>query len=368
MIRRYYESYIHNLRSTLDEIDFGVVEEIIHTLLAARRQDKQVFIIGNGGSAMTASHFACDLATWPVGHADEQGRRLRASSLTESVARMTAIANDLSYEDVFVEQLKNYLNPGDVVIVISASGNSPNILKAVRYARSKGAKTIGLLGFGGGRAQEILDVSLVISSKNYGIAEDFHLIMEHVITEIIRRVLRGGPQKVVFLDRDGVINVKPPEHRYVTSWEEFRFTAGIVETLRALNRSGYKLVVLTNQSGVGKKLMSETTLNGIHANMVKALSSASVRVEGVFYCPHVEGDNCFCRKPKAGLFFKAQSELSFSIDFEHSYFVGDSPSDVLAGSEVSLKTVFVGTGGVFTGSSKPTHVVKNVSEIVPLLT
>lgn len=129
MIRKYYESYINNLKSTLDEIDFIVVERIIKTLLDARERDKQVFIIGNGGSATTASHLACDLAKSSNSRDAETSKRLRAISLTENVARMTAISNDLTYEDIFVEQLKNYLNAGDILIAISASGNSPNIIR-----------------------------------------------------------------------------------------------------------------------------------------------------------------------------------------------------------------------------------------------
>lgn len=367
MIRRYYESYIYNLKSTLDEIDFSAVERILQTLLEAHKLDKQVFIIGNGGSATTASHFACDLAKWSTNPKDEQIRRFRALSLTENVARMTAISNDLTYDDVFVEQLKNYLNPGDVLIVISASGNSPNVLKAIQYAKSNGVKTVGLFGFGGGKAKEISDLSLVVSSRNYGISEDFHLIMEHIITEIIHRLLRGEPQKVVFLDRDGIINVKPTEHRYVTSWQEFRFIPGIGVTLRALNELGYRLVVLTNQQGVGKGILSENTLNEIHAKMLKALSSKDVRIEGVFYCPHTEADNCFCRKPRPGLLLKAQSELDFSIDFERSYFVGDSYADIIAGNEIALKTILVGTDGELTENMKPTYIVKHVSEIISIL-
>ena len=141
MIKRHYDSYIRSLKSTLDEIDFIVVERIIKTLLDARERDKQVFIIGNGGSATTASHLACDLAKWSKSRDDETSKRFRAISLTENVARMTAISNDLTYEDICVEQLKNYLNAGDILIAISASGNSPNIVKAVRYAKSRAGKT-----------------------------------------------------------------------------------------------------------------------------------------------------------------------------------------------------------------------------------
>ena len=194
MIRKYSERYISNLKLALDEIDFEVVEHIIHILLDAHKENKQVFIIGNGGSASAASHFACDLAKGIVNYNDEQLYRFRAFSLTDNMATVTAIGNDLSYEDVFVEQLKNYLNPNDVVIVITSTGNSPNILKAVKYANSIGAKTLGIVGFGGGKTKDLTNVSLVVSSNNYGVSEDFHLVVQHIITQTVRRVLEDTPQ------------------------------------------------------------------------------------------------------------------------------------------------------------------------------
>lgn len=172
---------------------------------------------------------------------------------------------------------------------------------------------------------------------------------------------------MVFLDRDGVINVKPREHQYVTSWSEFAFTPGIVETLRALNRFGYRLVVLTNQQCVGKGLLSETALNEIHENMLRVLSSEGVRIEAVFYCPHAEAENCPCRKPKPGLFFRAQSELSFNIDFQSSYFVGDSASDMSAGNRLALKTVFVGSDDSLSDDIEPTYIVSDIAEIVSII-
>ena len=212
MIQNYFNSYIQDLKATLDEIDYAAFEQVVHILLKAHQQDKQVFIIGNGGSASTASHFACDLAKGTVDFDKVGFRRFRAISLTDNMAFITAVGNDIHYDDIFSEQLKNYLNAGDVVIGISASGNSPNVVNALRYAKSSGATTVGLLGFTGGRAKDIVDVHLTVSSRNYGIAEDFHLIVQHIMTQIIRRLLKGEPKKVIFHDRDGVMNKKAQEN------------------------------------------------------------------------------------------------------------------------------------------------------------
>jgi D-sedoheptulose 7-phosphate isomerase len=144
----------------------------------------KIFIIGNGGSASTASHMAVDLAkgTQVKGYPS-----LRVISLTDNVGMITAWANDLAYEEVFTEQLKNLLSYKDVLIAISASGNSPNILSAVRYAKSRGAATVGFIGFGGGKLKDLVDVDITVSSHNYGVVEDFHLTLNHIISQFIKQ-------------------------------------------------------------------------------------------------------------------------------------------------------------------------------------
>src|ERR1700693_1735217 len=142
------DDHISAVRAVLLQVDVAAVEQVVDIILDAYRRGQHVYILGNGGSASTATHFACDLskATIVQGHA-----RLRVTSLTDNVALLTAWANDTSYTMVFAEQLDNLLNPGDVVIAISASGNSPNVLAAIDVARGRGAVTVGLVGFTGGR-------------------------------------------------------------------------------------------------------------------------------------------------------------------------------------------------------------------------
>ncbi len=161
----------------MDSLSVEDIRQVIDRIMNAYDRDQQIFVIGNGGSASTASHFACDLGKGTI----VQGqRRLRIMSLTDNVAVMTAWANDVSYDDMFVEQLKNLLNPGDLVIGISASGNSPNILKAIDYARSRKAMTVGLTGFGGGKLVAAADTCIVVDSDDYGPVEDIHLILDHI--------------------------------------------------------------------------------------------------------------------------------------------------------------------------------------------
>jgi D-sedoheptulose 7-phosphate isomerase len=181
--------YLAGLRACIDEIErqdiAAVVEVIYRTYLTSR----QLFIFGNGGSAATASHMVCDLRK---GAAVPGRRRIKAFSLTDNVSLLTAVGNDIDYESIFVEQLIDNIEQGDAAIGISASGNSPNVLAAIAYAREYGATTVGFTGFGGGKLKGMADVSINLSSRDYGQVEDMHLALEHIITCMVRERVRGG--------------------------------------------------------------------------------------------------------------------------------------------------------------------------------
>ncbi len=180
------EDHISDVRRVLTEISSHDLELVVEVILDAHRQMRHVYIIGNGGSASTATHFACDLSKATI---VDGRRRLRVTSLTDNVALLTAWANDSSYERVFAEQLSSLLDPGDVVIAISASGNSPNLLEAMRVARSLGATTVGLIGFTGGSLRHGVDLAVHVPSHSYGVVEDCHLVLEHAITASTRSAL-----------------------------------------------------------------------------------------------------------------------------------------------------------------------------------
>ncbi|MEW5936207.1 MAG: SIS domain-containing protein [Candidatus Thermoplasmatota archaeon] len=178
---RYLEDVIQCLRKM--QADLAPFEHLTEVLLDARARGATIFLMGNGGSASTASHFASDLAKGTI---SEGAPRFRAISLADNIPQLLAWANDASYEDIFVEQLKNLLSPGDVVIGISGSGNSPNVLKAVRYAKEQGATTIGLTGFKGGKLATLADLVYVVPLHYMQQIEDIHLLIEHMITSAIR--------------------------------------------------------------------------------------------------------------------------------------------------------------------------------------
>ena len=183
--------YLNGLKGVLDRLPLKPIDEIIQAIEQAQHERRQVFVIGNGGSAATASHMMNDLGKGTLGHkGDAPWARLRVIALTDNVSVMTAWANDTDYDRIFSEPLKNLAQRGDLLIAISASGNSPNIIAAVEAAKHLGAKVIGLAGFGGGKLSKMADVSFVVPSDEYGPVEDAHMILDHIITSYLYEKLK----------------------------------------------------------------------------------------------------------------------------------------------------------------------------------
>jgi len=181
------EEYFNKLKKGLDRLDRNKIKKIIDILYKAWEEERQIFILGNGGSASTASHFACDIGKGTLGrkYNDKDMKRFKAISLTDNVATITAYGNDLSFNDIFSQQLNNLVREGDVVIAITGSGNSPNILKAIEVAKRFKAVTVGFLGFDGGKVKDLVDHPLIFNDDHYGRIEDAHLILEHLISSAL---------------------------------------------------------------------------------------------------------------------------------------------------------------------------------------
>lgn len=181
--RNFTLGYVGGLKAVLDALPMDDVETAIEHLSDAYQHGKQVFVVGNGGSAATASHMACDLAKTVLGAAiNTLARRFKVIALTDNVPLITAWGNDVSYETVFSEQLRNLANQGDLLVVITGSGNSPNIVEAARAARELRMTSIGLLGFDGGTVKALLDHHVIVDSRSYGYVEDAHMVLVHLIT------------------------------------------------------------------------------------------------------------------------------------------------------------------------------------------
>jgi len=170
--------YLAAQKTALDSIPADQVATLIDVLATAAKGDRQIFCFGNGGSAASCSHFATDLGK---GASDKVGRRFRVLSLNDNVSWLTALGNDYSYDDVFVRQLENYGRPGDVVLSLSVSGNSPNCVKALQWAKDNGLRTIALVGAKRGRMAEIAEHVVMVNDTHYGRVEDAHMGICHLL-------------------------------------------------------------------------------------------------------------------------------------------------------------------------------------------
>ncbi|MCY2952149.1 MAG: SIS domain-containing protein [Planctomycetota bacterium] len=172
------QGYCQQQKAATDSIPVQQVGRVVEMFGAALKEDRQIFVFGNGGSAANASHFITDLGK---GASDKMGRRFRCMSLNECVSWITALGNDYAYEDIFVRQLENYARAGDLVMTMSVSGNSPNLVKAFEWCKRNGVKTIAMVGGKRGRLAELGDEVLVIDSEHYGRVEDSHMQICHLI-------------------------------------------------------------------------------------------------------------------------------------------------------------------------------------------
>ncbi len=186
----YCEEYRTQLLNVIEGLDVSKIEQAIAWFRQARDENRQIFTCGNGGSASTASHFVADMLK---GASYGRTRRFRIQALTDSLATITAYANDVSYDCVFVEQLKNHASAGDLLVCISGSGNSPNVIEAAKFARELGCRVIALTGRDGGRLAPLAELNIGVSHPHMGRIEDIHLIVCHMIGYAFMDAEFGAP-------------------------------------------------------------------------------------------------------------------------------------------------------------------------------
>jgi D-sedoheptulose 7-phosphate isomerase len=177
-MKKWIADYLTAQKAALESIPVDAVAQLIEKLQKALAEDRQIFVFGNGGSAMNSSHFVTDLGK---GSSDKIGRRFRVLSLNDNVAWMTALGNDYAYDQIFVRQLQNYARPGDIVLAMSVSGSSPNVVAALEWAAANGLHVIALVGGKRGRMAGVAHQSIVIDSTHYGRVEDAHMAICHML-------------------------------------------------------------------------------------------------------------------------------------------------------------------------------------------
>ncbi len=181
-------AYIEHEIETLRALDRDAINDALNLLLETMEKGNTVFVFGNGGSSATASHFQND---FNKGVSEHTEKKFNFLCLNDNVATMMAVANDIGFEEVFRFQLRGHVKPGDVVLAISGSGNSKNVINAVEYAKEQGCRIIGLTGFGGGKLRQLADVSLHAPINSMQITEDIHMIFDHLMMSIFYRDLCG---------------------------------------------------------------------------------------------------------------------------------------------------------------------------------
>ena len=184
--QEFARQYLNDLNGLLDGFDTEAFERIVNSILEAYSDEQAIFIMGNGGSASTASHFACDINK---GCCLDLDKKFKVICLNDNIPTLLAYANDLDYASVFVEPLINFFRAGDLVIGISGSGNSENVVRAIRYASENGGKTVGLTGYSGGKLGQLVDIAYVAASDDMQKIEDVHMIIVHMIMQAVHGAL-----------------------------------------------------------------------------------------------------------------------------------------------------------------------------------
>ena len=191
------DAYLTQLSRVVEVMPRAQIWSVIHVLLDAWRRGSRVFLLGNGGSAATASHMANDLNKLAIVPGQP---RFKALALTDNIPLMTAWGNDTAYENIFVEQMLNFLEPGDVVLGISASGNSANVLKAMQVARQHGAVTVAFSGRNGGQLKDMVDHCILVPSDHIGHQEDLHMVLDHVIANTLHELIEAEAEAARIAD------------------------------------------------------------------------------------------------------------------------------------------------------------------------
>lgn len=189
------QAYFQTLSRTIPQLPYAIIQQIISVIMQAFEDDHTIFVFGNGGSAATASHIMCDLSKGTIAGSDAP--RLKVMAFTDNVPLLTAWANDAGYDQVFSQQVRNFVRPGDVVLAISGSGNSPSVIQALKTARDLGATTLGMAGFQGGEMKAFCDICAVVPADNIQVVEDLHHAIAHAMLTAVRQMLCSPRQKAM---------------------------------------------------------------------------------------------------------------------------------------------------------------------------
>ena len=347
------QQFLTEAKDVIDRLDAASIENAASALALTRASGGRLFILGVGGSAANASHAVNDF---------RKIAGIEAYAPTDNVSELTARVNDEGWATVFEAWLRvSRLRANDLVLVFSVGGGdleknvSPNLVAALQYAKTVGAKIVGVVGRDGGHTAKVADVCVIIPTVNPAHitphAEAFQAVVWHLLvshpavkqqqtkwesTALGDRQLRPA----VFLDRDGVINravVRDGKPFPPSGVKELELLPEVASSLHDLKAHGFALFVITNQPDVSRGTQTREAVEAIH----QALAS-SLPIDDIFVCYHDDADDCACRKPNPGMLLEAQRK--HNIDLSRSFVVGDRWRDIDAGHAAGCKTVLIDYG------------------------
>jgi len=319
---------------TIANIDPNQVRKAADIIIEAFKNGGQVIFMGNGGSSADAQHIAAEFS----------GRYLLErpalpSICLSNIAPVTAIGNDYTYDIVFQRQIEANCRKGDVVIGLSTSGNSKNVVLALEKAKEIGAKTISFTG-DGGKMKDMVDCAVVIPSKETPRIQEGYLCACHTMCGIVEREMFGS--RCVFIDRDDTIAKDVP---YCSDPDKFHVFDDVPAAIKRLNDAGFLVIVITNQSGIGRGYFDESVLDAVHAKMRAEIEAGGGRIDAIYHCPHTPEDHCSCRKPEIGMGIRAI--MDHGIDTKRSFMIGDKEKDITFGERLGCRSILVGEGTSF---------------------
>jgi len=345
----FVQDFLAEATEIIAKLDVSSIEKAVGLLASTRAAGGRLFILGVGGSAANASHAVNDF---------RKIAGIEAYTPTDNVSELTARANDEGWSSIFDGWLRtSRLRSNDLVLIFSVGGGSveenvsPNLVAALKFAKSVGAKIIGVVGRDGGYTARVADVCVLIPTVNAAHitphTEAFQAVIWHLL--VTHPAVKMQPTKwesmahsgrAVFLDRDGVINrayVRDGKPFPPSTLEELEVLPGVPEALQALKQHGYKLLVVTNQPDIARGKQSQETLEVMH----RALT-ALLPLDDILVCWHTDADNCDCRKPMPGMLLEAARK--HNIDLTASFMIGDRWRDIEAGYNAGCKTILIDYG------------------------
>ena len=348
---KFTQGFLAEANQIIAKLDVASIEKAAGLLASTRAAGGRLFILGVGGSAANASHAVNDF---------RKIAGIEAYAPTDNVSELTARTNDEGWSSIFDSWLRtSRLRANDLLLVLSVGGGnleqnvSPNLVAALKYAKSVGAKIIGIVGRDGGYTATVADACVLVPVVNPAHitphtealqAVIWHLLVSHPAVKLQatkwESMAAGGKRRAVFLDRDGVINrafVRDGKPLPPPTLQELEILPGVPEALRDLKQHGFELLVVTNQPDVGRGKQSRESLDAMHRSL-----SASLPIDDIFVCTHTDQEKCDCRKPLPGMILEAARK--HNIDLAASFMVGDRWRDVDAGYNAGCKTILIDYG------------------------